>query len=96
MKYELNGAYKYTKIHVIELEIPRCSVRFLYNYLSIRKIGISCEVLTYILHLTKYIIYFTFHQSEYLLVSDTFNYTILILILITRLLIGHIQYTNTL
>lgn len=28
MKYELNGAYKYTKIHVIELEIPRCSVRF--------------------------------------------------------------------
>lgn len=26
MKYELNGAYKYTKIHVIELEIPRCSI----------------------------------------------------------------------
>lgn len=26
-------------------------------------------------HLTKCVIHFTFHQSEYLLVSDTFNYT---------------------
>jgi len=47
MKYELNGAYKYTKIHVIELEIPRCSIWFLYNYFSIRKIGISRELNLY-------------------------------------------------
>lgn len=44
IKYELCGVYKYTKIHVIELEIPRCVIRILYNPLIVRKIGISCEV----------------------------------------------------
>ncbi|PFH71629.1 hypothetical protein COI61_25280 [Bacillus cereus] len=36
--------YQYTKIHAIELEIPRCCIRFLYNSIIVRKIGISCEV----------------------------------------------------
>ncbi|PGB14086.1 hypothetical protein COM09_13435 [Bacillus toyonensis] len=36
--------YQYTEIHVIELEIPKYCIRFLFTYLIIRKIGISCEV----------------------------------------------------
>lgn len=36
--------YTNTKIYAHELEIPRYGIRFLYNHLSIRKIGISCEV----------------------------------------------------
>ncbi len=36
--------YQYTKIHAIELEIPRCFISFLYNSIIVRKIGISCEV----------------------------------------------------
>ncbi|MDR4170675.1 hypothetical protein COE04_30245 [Bacillus cereus] len=36
--------YQYTRIHAIELEIPRCFISFLYNSIIVRKIGISCEV----------------------------------------------------
>ncbi|PFJ90146.1 hypothetical protein COJ11_22045 [Bacillus cereus] len=36
--------YQYTEIHAIELEIPKYCIRFLFIYLIVRKIGISCEV----------------------------------------------------
>ncbi|PFB74593.1 hypothetical protein CN286_27515 [Bacillus anthracis] len=36
--------YQHTKIHAIELEIPKDCIRFLFNFLIVRKIGISCEV----------------------------------------------------
>lgn len=37
--------YQYTEIHVIELKIPKYCIRFLFIYLIVRKIGISCEVI---------------------------------------------------
>lgn len=37
--------YPYTEIHAIELEIPKCCIRFLFIHLIVRKIGISCEVI---------------------------------------------------
>ncbi|EDZ49030.1 hypothetical protein BCAH1134_C0383 (plasmid) [Bacillus cereus AH1134] len=38
------NTYQYTETHVAELEIPKyCSI-FLFTYLIVRKIGISCEV----------------------------------------------------
>lgn len=36
--------YQYTEIHAIELEISKYCIRFLFIYLIVRKIGISCEV----------------------------------------------------
>lgn len=39
------ATYQYTKIHAIDLEIPKYGIRFLFNYLIVRKIGISCEVI---------------------------------------------------
>lgn len=36
--------YQYTEIHAMELEIPKYGIRFLFIYLIVRKIGISCEV----------------------------------------------------
>ncbi|PFX61607.1 hypothetical protein COL36_10380 [Bacillus wiedmannii] len=39
------GTYQCTEIHAIELEIPKDCIRFLFNFLIVRKIGISCEVL---------------------------------------------------
>lgn len=41
------ATYQYAKIHVIELEIPKYGIRFLFNYLIVRKIGISCELCLY-------------------------------------------------
>lgn len=38
--------YQYTEIHAIELEIPKYCIRFLFIYLIVRKIGISCEVVS--------------------------------------------------
>lgn len=38
--------YQYTEIHAIELEIPKYCIRFLIIYLIVRKIGISCEVIS--------------------------------------------------
>lgn len=35
---------QYTEIHANEIEIPKHCVRFLFIYLILRKIGISCEV----------------------------------------------------
>lgn len=38
------NTYQYMKTHVAELEIPKyCSI-FLFTYIIIRKIGISCEL----------------------------------------------------
>ncbi|PEO58385.1 hypothetical protein COM25_10555 [Bacillus wiedmannii] len=39
--------YQYTEIYAIELEIPKYCIRFLFIHLIVRKIGISCEVLSY-------------------------------------------------
>lgn len=38
--------YQYTEIHAIELEIPKYCIGFLFTHLIVRKIGISCEVLS--------------------------------------------------
>ena len=38
--------YQYTEIHEIELEIPKYFIRFLFIYPIVRKIGISCEVIS--------------------------------------------------
>lgn len=38
--------YQYNEIHAIELEIPKYCVRFLFIHLIVRKIGISCEVVS--------------------------------------------------
>lgn len=38
------STYQYTEIHAIEIEIPKYCVRFLFIHLTVRKIGISCEV----------------------------------------------------
>lgn len=68
--------YQYTKIHANELEIPKYCIRFLFIHLIVRKIGISCEVVSVCFSpFYKGIIYLTFHKYKYLLVSDTFSYT---------------------
>ncbi|PFI01006.1 hypothetical protein COI67_28300, partial [Bacillus cereus] len=41
------ATYQYVKIHAKKLEIPKYGIRFLFNHLIVRKIGISCEVLNY-------------------------------------------------
>lgn len=86
IKFELYShipMYQYTKIHVIELEIPKYGIRFLFNYLIVRKIGISCEFVGCLFFPFFYNSFMfiqqnascTFHQYEYLLVADTFTYT---------------------
>ncbi|PGB66602.1 hypothetical protein COM12_14825 [Bacillus wiedmannii] len=63
------ATYQYTKIHVIELEIPKYGIRFLFNYIIVRKIGISCEVVVcfYIylsfFYSSKQNLLFSFHQQ---------------------------------
>lgn len=52
--------YQYTEIHVIELEIPKYCIRFLFIHLIVRKIGISREVVVcFYIHLP----FFIFHQQ---------------------------------
>ncbi len=65
IKYELYGVYKYTKIYAFELEIPRCCIRFLYNYLIVRKIGISCEVVKRLFFLLFTILLCSSHQMHH-------------------------------
>ncbi|PGB31814.1 hypothetical protein COF44_29530 [Bacillus toyonensis] len=60
--------YQYTEIHEIELEIPKYFIRFLFIHPIVRKIGISCEVIS-----IYFSLYLTFHQYKY----DTFSYTYL-------------------
>lgn len=38
--------YLYMEIHANELRIPKYCIRFLFTHLIIRKIGISCEVMS--------------------------------------------------
>lgn len=38
--------YQYAEIHANKLEIPKYYIRFLFMYLIVRKIGISCEVVS--------------------------------------------------
>ncbi len=57
------ATYQYTKINAIDLEIPKYGIRFLFNYLIIRKIGISCEVIVcFYIHLP-----FLFMQTEFII-----------------------------
>lgn len=46
--------YQYTEIHAMELEIPKYCIRFLFIYLIVRKIGISCEVSAYLFFTSSY------------------------------------------
>ncbi|PGZ45082.1 hypothetical protein COE61_32830 [Bacillus thuringiensis] len=39
---------QYTEIHANEIEIPKHCVRFLFIYLILRKIGISCELVVFL------------------------------------------------
>ncbi|PFB74623.1 hypothetical protein CN273_31080 [Bacillus thuringiensis] len=43
--------YQYTEIHANEIEIPKHCVIFLFIYLILRKIGISCEVVRFLFYL---------------------------------------------
>lgn len=45
------AAYQYTKTYAIELEIPKHGIRFIFKYLIVRKIGISCEVCVFFIRL---------------------------------------------
>lgn len=38
--------YQYAEIQAIELEIPKYCIRFLFIHLIVRKIDISCEVVS--------------------------------------------------
>ncbi|TKI85448.1 hypothetical protein FC701_10080 [Bacillus mycoides] len=49
--------YQYTEIHAIELEILKYCIRFLFIYLIVRKIGISCEVVS--------VCFFTFLKTQH-------------------------------
>lgn len=40
------NTYKYTETHAVELEIPKYCIIFLFTHLIVRKIGISCEVVS--------------------------------------------------
>lgn len=40
------NTYQYTEIHANELETPKYCIRFLFIHLIVRKIGISCEVIS--------------------------------------------------
>ncbi len=40
------GTYKYKEIHANELKILKYCIRFSFNYLIVRKICISCEVVS--------------------------------------------------
>lgn len=54
---------QYREIHANGLEIPKYCIRFLFIHLIVRKIGISCEVVSvYFPTFYKAIIYLTFHQ----------------------------------
>ncbi|PFM93135.1 hypothetical protein COD05_15935 [Bacillus cereus] len=75
------ATYQYVKIHVKKPEIPKYSSRFLFIYLIVRKIGISCEVVAcfYI-----YLAFFLFIQTEFIvlfspaskyLIADAFTFT---------------------
>ncbi|PDZ92960.1 hypothetical protein COO14_21535 [Bacillus toyonensis] len=39
------GTYQYTKINAIELKPPKYCIRVLFNFIIVRKIGISREVI---------------------------------------------------
>ncbi|MBH0357142.1 hypothetical protein DKP85_02530 [Bacillus thuringiensis] len=55
------GTYQYTKINAIELKPPKYCIRVLFNFIIVRKIGISCEVLKCLLFpLYKCIVHFPF------------------------------------
>lgn len=51
--------YQYTEIHALELEIPKYCIRFLFTHLIVRKIGISCEVVTCFFRLNNHTLLFT-------------------------------------
>lgn len=38
--------YQYAETHASKLEIPKYCIRFLFIHFIVRKIGISCEVLS--------------------------------------------------
>lgn len=40
------NTYQYAEINANELEIPKYCIRFLFIHLIVRKIGISCEVIS--------------------------------------------------
>lgn len=68
------GTYKYKEIHANELKIPKYCIRFLFNHLIVRKIGISCEVVSLkFFQFFFYPIYVYLRPSFVLAVNSTHN-----------------------
>jgi len=68
------GTLKHTKIYATKLEIPRRYYLILYKYFIVRKIGISCEVVSLkFFQFFFYPIYVYLRPSFVLAVNSTHN-----------------------
>lgn len=68
------NTYKYTETHAVELEIPKYCIIFLFTHLIVRKIGISCEVVSLkFFQFFFYPIYVYLRPSFVLAVNSTHN-----------------------